>query len=199
MIDQPQARELALGHLAESEREGAVPLALLEDRTLPLSYGWVFFYQSRAWVEHGDVSAIVGGNAPLLVTSQGELYVLGTAHPVEHYLREFERSGNPHAPRPGMPVQVRISGWRAGLKKVSMTKTIRDRTQLGLKEAKTCTNRVLDGESVNVPVADWAAALDLAETLQALGAEARPELAATITPAAERDAEGDVRPGIVPE
>ena len=67
---------------------------------------------------------------------------------------------------------VRISGWRPGLQKVSMTLVVRRLGQLGLRDAKSVTDRVLDGEVVDVEVDDARAAQELAQELQALGAVA---------------------------
>lgn len=177
MIDLEQAQQLARNRLAEYEREGVPRLTLLDELTRELPYGWVFFYQSRGYVETGDPRQMLGGNAPLLVTHSGELYETGTAHPLESYLREYERSGSPHPPPAGTPVEVRITGWRPGLLKVSMTQAIRDHTTLGLGAAKAITDAVLRGELASVPVRDWATAVRLAEHLQGLGADAHPSRA----------------------
>ena len=64
---------------------------VLEEDTLDLPYGWVFFYQNRAYVETGDVQHAFAGNAPIIFNRlSGEYRVTGTAHPLQHYLREFE-------------------------------------------------------------------------------------------------------------
>ena len=64
---------------------------VLEEDTLDLPYGWVFFYQNRAYVETGDVEHAFAGNAPIIFNRlSGEYRVTGTAHPLQHYLREFE-------------------------------------------------------------------------------------------------------------
>lgn len=170
-----EALKTAEEFVATLNREGSEPLALMPDRTRILPYGWVFFYQSERFIASGDPRDGVAGNAPLLVTHAGESHVLGTGRSLDHYLREFERSGSPHPPPAGAPVQVRITGWRAGLKKVSMTMAIRDETRMGLGAAKSITDAVLEGNTAAVPVRDWRAAIRLAEALEALGAEARPE------------------------
>ncbi|HEX8670643.1 MAG TPA: YrhB domain-containing protein [Longimicrobium sp.] len=174
MIDLELAQRLALNHLAAYERQGNTRLVLLGDRTRELPYGWVFFYQSRRYVETGDPREMLAGNAPLLVTRSGELYETGTAHPLETYLREYERSGSPVPPLAGVAVEVRIKGWRVGLQKVSVTQAIRDEAEMSLGAAKAITDAVLRGESASVPVRNWATAVRLAEHLQKLGADAHP-------------------------
>lgn len=71
-----------------------------------------------------------------------------------------------------MSPTVRVSGWRKGLQKISMTKAIQRSALLGLADAKSCTDRVLGGETVDVNVADASAARELAQELQTLGADA---------------------------
>ena len=53
-----------------------------------------------------------------------------------------------------------------------MTMVVCRHAQVGLREAKLVTDRVLDGEVVDVEVGALDAAQDLAQELQALGAEA---------------------------
>lgn len=67
---------------------------LIPDATIAKPYGWVFFYQSTEFIRNpsNDLAALVG-NAPILVDRiDGEIRVLGTAHPTELYLSEYERS-----------------------------------------------------------------------------------------------------------
>ena len=45
-------------------------------------------------------------------------------------------------------VKVVYDGWSAGMKKVALTKLLREKGGLPLSEAKTVTDRVLDGERV---------------------------------------------------
>jgi hypothetical protein len=79
---------------------------ILDDATLDKPYGWVFFYQSRAYIETGDESQVLLGNAPVIFNRiRGEYSVTGTAHPIEHYLSDYE-AGLP----PGelaLPLQMR--------------------------------------------------------------------------------------------
>jgi hypothetical protein len=67
---------------------------------------------------------------------------------------------------------VEIHGWREGFLKISCTNLLRDRLGLGLREAKACTDRILDGEFVTLSIADRQVAVRLAEELRALGADA---------------------------
>ena len=62
-----------------------------EEITMTRPYGWVFFYQSREYIETGELGQMLVGNAPIIFDRfDGELRVTGTAEPIEHYLREYE-------------------------------------------------------------------------------------------------------------
>ena len=65
--------------------------AILDQATLDKPYGWVFFYSTKKFVETGDPRDGLVGNAPLIFNRiTGEYRVTGTAHPIEHYLSEYE-------------------------------------------------------------------------------------------------------------
>jgi hypothetical protein len=65
---------------------------LVREATIAKPYGWVFFWQSSAALKNPDeFSSRLVGNAPSVVFRDSlELKVLGTAYPVEHFLRELE-------------------------------------------------------------------------------------------------------------
>jgi hypothetical protein len=64
---------------------------VLEQSVIDLPYGWVFFYQNREFVETGNPSSQFAGNAPIIFNGvSGEYRVTGTAHAIQHYLREYE-------------------------------------------------------------------------------------------------------------
>lgn len=67
--------------------------ALLDDMTMDRPYGWVFFYQSKRFIETGERMAQLVGNAPIIVNRfTNEIRLTGTARPIEHYLAEYEAS-----------------------------------------------------------------------------------------------------------
>jgi hypothetical protein len=65
--------------------------SIVQEHTLTKPYGWVFVYQSRAFLASGRFEDRYAGNGPILVDRiDGEIRVFGTAHPVEYYLAEYE-------------------------------------------------------------------------------------------------------------
>lgn len=84
MVTYAYALELAKEYLNDSE----VPLQITYEGEF--SDGWYFCYQSKEFLETGELSAQLAGNAPFLIDKQsGELHVLGTAKPVESYLEDY--------------------------------------------------------------------------------------------------------------
>lgn len=68
-------------------------LVVLSEFTLERPFGWVFFYNSRQFVQTGDFKYQLLGNAPLIFNRfTGEIIVTGTARPIEQYIAEFEKS-----------------------------------------------------------------------------------------------------------
>ena len=66
-------------------------LVLKLSATITKPYGWVFFFNTRQFLEKGDRLAALGGNAPFLVEHDtGQVVTLGTAHTVDHYLAQYE-------------------------------------------------------------------------------------------------------------
>lgn len=86
---------------AEREMLGLPPtencaLVILDELTIEGDFGWVFFWQSNGYRETGDPLDGLVGNAPLLVSRRdGSLHETGTALPVEDYIENFRRCGNP--------------------------------------------------------------------------------------------------------
>jgi hypothetical protein len=95
MLSLDQAQSLVEAHLSSFsyDRPG---LAVLASHTLEKSFGWVFFYQSRAYIESNDPSERLAGNAPLIVNRfTGAVVETGTAEPIETYVARYESSLDP--------------------------------------------------------------------------------------------------------
>jgi hypothetical protein len=93
MIVFEEAKALARRYLLAIEPEVEMKLALLDEQTLERQFGWVFFYDSRAFLETGNFSDCLAGNGPVIVErSNGHLHPMGTAYPPQHYIDGFEKS-----------------------------------------------------------------------------------------------------------
>jgi len=66
-------------------------IILLDDETIETESYYVFFYINRKFLETGDFSYRLVGNAPIIVDKQtGNMHLTGTAYPLEVYIREYE-------------------------------------------------------------------------------------------------------------
>ena len=93
MIDQQQARQIATDWLMSRPTrgfDGLLELSILDQHTIEADFGWVFFWQSQPSLETGNFSDQLLGNAPLIVDRRdGALRVTGTAHPIEHCIKQY--------------------------------------------------------------------------------------------------------------
>jgi hypothetical protein len=74
---------------------GSVPdgVAIMEDRTIRKPYGWIFFYNSKRYMETGSPLDALGGNGPIVVErTDGTLHQLGSAQQPDASIAEFERA-----------------------------------------------------------------------------------------------------------
>lgn len=83
--------------IAEAELENSkdkynpIDCAILENETIEKDWGWIFFYQSKVYIESGDFRDMLGGNAPIFIDKKtGKLSYAGTAFGIDHYIKEYE-------------------------------------------------------------------------------------------------------------
>ena len=83
-----QALELAESWVKITTADQCV---ILKELTHKCPYGWVFFYHGHAHLASQDVTDLNTQRAPILVDRfSSEIRVLGTAFPLEKYLRDYE-------------------------------------------------------------------------------------------------------------
>ncbi|MDH3750122.1 MAG: YrhB family protein [Gammaproteobacteria bacterium] len=72
-------------------------VVIVEDDTMQIEGGWVFFCQSRKFLETGDSMDMLVGDGPIIVSSSdGALHTTGSAHPPEFYIKNFQKCGRPN-------------------------------------------------------------------------------------------------------
>ena len=167
MITLDAAREIAKRHVQTLGEN----LTLFEKPITFGDYGWVFSYESTAFIETNDIHDALAGNAPILIDSdQGQIFTLGTAYKVSRYVHMYQRFGNPHA-EPGSSLE--LHGWRTGANTVMATTEIKAHTELGMKDAKGVVDACLDGNKPVVQCVDLKTAEILAHKLSAVGFKIR--------------------------
>jgi hypothetical protein len=96
MIDRAEATRLMSAwltdHAGADAEGGRIELCLLEQETLEMDFGWVFFYTSKLFRDTGDFRYALAGNAPMIVDRMdGSFHSTGTAHPFEYYIEDLCR------------------------------------------------------------------------------------------------------------
>ncbi len=90
-MDRSEAQAEVLRHINAGYGEPEDSLIILEDSTIEKPYGWIFFYQSRTYLETGDASYMLAGNGPVVfVGDDRSIHRLGTALPVAEEIERFE-------------------------------------------------------------------------------------------------------------
>ena len=93
MITLAEATKIALAYISKLEQSTEDPVILLESKTIEKPFGWVYFYDSKLYIETGEFECQLLGNAPLIINrNSGKIHVTGTAYPIEHYIEEYERA-----------------------------------------------------------------------------------------------------------
>ena len=91
-ISANKARDIANEYLLKLEKKIGEPLQLAKKETLEKPFGWVFFYNSKDYLETGNLIYMLAGNAPFIVDKKnGGIHVTGTAKPIENYISDFVR------------------------------------------------------------------------------------------------------------
>jgi hypothetical protein len=90
MMTLNKAKGLALESLAIVTGRPASELLIVDELTQCRRTGWIFFYETRAFLEHGHVALAIGRTGPVVVTHAGAVHHLDGERPVDDVLREFE-------------------------------------------------------------------------------------------------------------
>ncbi|MES2670561.1 MAG: YrhB domain-containing protein [Pseudomonadota bacterium] len=73
-----------------------IEVVVLTSDTLEKSFGWVFFYQSRVYIQSEDPSDALVGNAPVIVNRfTGDVVATGTAESIDAYISRYKASLSP--------------------------------------------------------------------------------------------------------
>ena len=99
MISKHEARKIVINQLEfiqdnNLSLEGD-ELVIIDEETIEKDFGWVFFYQSKKFLETENFSYCLAGNAPYIVNRfDGSFQITGTANKIEYYIKEYEKRLN---------------------------------------------------------------------------------------------------------
>ena len=125
-----QAKEIFENNILASKSD----CGLVEGATLEYPRCFVFFYQSKKFIETGDFGEMLVGQGPVLVSREdGRFFETGSAFSVCHYVKAFEACGDPF----GKPTRtVKIFSWNLGANKVCAIQLVKEKSGIGLLQAK---------------------------------------------------------------
>ncbi len=173
MIDLSAARTLVQDHLAAMMNDGVADdeLDIVISGVEEHYFGWVFYYDSRKFIETQDDSHRVLGNAPCIVEREtGRLIVTGTAEPIESYLLNYRETGDPHG---AASTRVQLLNFNCPGRTIEAIKATRKHCQHGLAAAKKAIDECLTGGAPIVQAVSVAHARELIDELSSIGCESR--------------------------
>ncbi|WP_445456098.1 YrhB domain-containing protein [Flavobacterium sp. HNIBRBA15423] len=90
MISFQEAQEIVKKELKKLEVKANIELGIMESETITFDFGWVFFYQSKKFIESKNEDFIVGGNAPIIVDKfNSKLLFTGTRMNEDFYIEKY--------------------------------------------------------------------------------------------------------------
>lgn len=94
-LTQRTARAIALKAIIEAEgpqkiRSRTETLSIIDARTITTEYGWIFFWNTKKFIESNDVRATIPGTGPVVVTKKGEVEFLATNKSPVETIAEYE-------------------------------------------------------------------------------------------------------------
>jgi len=90
-MNEEHARQRAVEYLNQLVPDFAERCAIVDDSTADEGWCWVFFWNSRRFLETGSLDDALSGNAPVVVVkATGSVRVTGTAFPLADYLAEIQ-------------------------------------------------------------------------------------------------------------
>jgi hypothetical protein len=88
-----EARSLAEKYLPERPMASLAEVVILDEHTIETDFGWVFFWNSKKYMETGEFQYALAGNAPLIVDRRdGSVHLTSTAYPVEEIIENYRKS-----------------------------------------------------------------------------------------------------------
>jgi hypothetical protein len=160
----PEARNAAIAYLPDG-------VSIIENAVREFAEGWVFYYQSTAFLATGNFADSLVGNAPVFVPRREEApSTVGYHRSIEESMDAYASCGDCNAPA---RAEVRLIGCTSGALAVNAIRLIHAASSIGLGAAKAAVERCMNSQKVVVPARSVQAARDLINDLEKVGFEAR--------------------------
>jgi hypothetical protein len=96
-----QAQEIARRELERLFYGSEVQWVILDEYVQENQFGWLFFYDSRKYLETRNFSDRLVGNSPILVDRWSRIHYIGTAAPPDILIKELNQEGAFNPPTEG--------------------------------------------------------------------------------------------------
>jgi hypothetical protein len=91
MLTKEQALEIVLKKLRQMSSPDD-PFIIVEADTIEKPFGWVFFYNSKKFIETGIFRYRLAGNGPVMVNKTTRMVEFcGTNKPVQELIKDYEQ------------------------------------------------------------------------------------------------------------
>jgi hypothetical protein len=95
MISQEKAKELAQQAIGKTWSRTDDELVIQGQFTVEFDNGWVFYYQSKKYLETENILFRLMGNGPVIIDKEeGLAYQAGTGEPIQYWIEEFKKNKN---------------------------------------------------------------------------------------------------------
>ncbi len=95
-INRFMATEIASEKIQVLKKDLGLDLKIIDEEIIEKDFYFVFFYNSKLYIESGDFSYAMAGNSPFIIDKiQGNVYETGSANNIEFYMKEFEKKNLP--------------------------------------------------------------------------------------------------------
>ena len=91
MLTLNKAKQLAVDGVARVTGYASDELRIVDARTQCKRTGWIFRYESRAYVETGVLAYAIGNTGPVIVTHRGVVHLLRGGVAEEEAFADFDR------------------------------------------------------------------------------------------------------------
>jgi hypothetical protein len=92
MITKKQAEEAVATTLRSRCQTPDDSFVIVENLTIEKPFGWVFFYDSKKYLETGNINDAIAGNGPIFVNKHtGRIEFCGSYKSVQEFVFEYER------------------------------------------------------------------------------------------------------------
>src|SRR5215470_12160331 len=93
------AEQIALKYIESNLENPEIRVQILDQHTVQKPYGYLFFDQSKKYVDTNSIEAALVGNGPVLVLQTGNVVQFPSAIPLDEAIKRYE-AGEPLLPGP---------------------------------------------------------------------------------------------------